>query len=181
MDIYKVKWTGLQSEIFRLLCIRAGTSLNLREISRALKKTPTAVSNALEVLKGDSVIKVEKSKAINLLDIRFNRENPKAVDLKRVENLKIIYESGIVNFLIESFPGCTIILFGSYSKGEDTITSDIDIAVIGIKKREIDLDKFDKLFEKKIILNFYNSFKEIHKHLLNNILNGILLHGGVEL
>ncbi len=53
------------------------------------------------------------------------------IDLKRVENLKMIYESGIVEELSERFLGGVIILFVSYSYGEDIVRSDIDIAVIG--------------------------------------------------
>jgi len=181
MDMYNIKWTRLQAEIFRLLAIKSGAILTLRNTSRLLKKTPTAVSNALAELKDEKVIKVEKSKEMNLLSIQFNRDNPRSVELKRAENLKLIYESGLSDFLRENFPGCTTILFGSYSRGEDTIDSDIDIAVIGIKEKEIDLAQFDKKLERKTIINFYSSFKGIHKHLLENILNGIVLNGGVEI
>ena len=81
----------------------------------------------------------------------------------------------------EGFPGSTIILFGSYSKGDDTTSSDIDIAIIGVKEKENDLAKFNKILERTITINFYSSFKSIHKNLLDNILTGILLSGGVEL
>ena len=100
----------------------------------------------------------------------------------------MIYESKLVKFLEDSFPGTTIILFGSYSRGDDVWTgeseghtSDIDIAIIGTKGKEIDLAKFDKLMERIIVINFYPSFKQIHKHLKDNILNGILLSGSVDI
>ncbi|MBU2523294.1 MAG: nucleotidyltransferase domain-containing protein [Nanoarchaeota archaeon] len=181
MDIYEVKWTQLQASIFRLLCIRTGERLSLRKIARLLKKTPTAISNALDGLKKENSITVEKSKEMNLLSIQLNRDNSCAIELKRVENLRMIYESKIVDFLRNSLPGGTIILFGSYSRGEDTVKSDIDIAVIGRKEKELSLDEFDEIFERKVIINFYQSFRGIHKHLLDNILNGIVLNGGVEL
>lgn len=188
MSMYNIKWTRLQAEIFRFLCIKAGQSLNLRSIARHLKKSPTAVSNALKNLEKEKLIKVKKANTIRLLSIELNRDNEKTIELKRVENLKLIYESGVVKFLEESFPGTTIILFGSYSRGDDTWTneteenrSDIDIAIIGTKGKDIDLTKFDKKLERTIIINFYPSFKEIHRHLRNNILNGIILSGGVDL
>lgn len=181
MDTYKVKWTKMQSEIFKLLCIKAGETLNLRETAKLLKKTPTAVSNALPDLKKEGLIRVEKSRAINLLSIQFNRDNFNAVDMKRTENLRLIYESGLAEFLKENFPGCAVMLFGSYSRGEDTTSSDIDMAIIGTKQKELDTSMFEKMLERKISLNFYSSFKKIHKHLLNNILSGILLSGVVEL
>jgi len=115
------------------------------------------------------------------MDIKFNRDSQKAINLKRTENLNIIYKSGLVDFLEENFPGTTIILFGSYSKGEDTIKSDIDIAVIGTKGKIINTKKFDKILEKDILINFYLSFKNIHKELKDNILNGITLVGGINL
>jgi len=180
MDMYKVKWTRLQSEIIKFLCISVGRAVSLRELSRKLHKTPTAVSNGLIELKKDGIVRVEKSENIKLLSIELERDNPKVIEIKRIENLKLIYESGLSNYLRENFPGSTIILFGSYSKGEDIRESDIDIAVIG-KEKETDLSDFDKRLERKIIINFYDSFKKIHKHLLENILNGIILNGGVEL
>ena len=65
--------------------------------------------------------------------------------------------------------------------GEDTNTSDIDIAVIGRKEKMLHLREYEKILNREININFYNSWKEIHEHLKNNILNGILLHGYVEL
>lgn len=188
MDMYKLKWTRLQGEVFRFVCIRAGQTLNLRGIARLLKVSPTAVSNALTELEKEGLIKVKKSKTINLLSIEFNRDNHKAIQLKRVENIKMIYESGLSDFLYNKFPGCAVILFGSYSRGEDAWfgekderNSDIDIAIIGTKGKEADLAKYDTLLERCISINFYKSWSDIHKHLKDNILNGILLSGGIEL
>lgn len=188
MDMYKVKWTRLQARVFRFLCIKAGQGLNLRGIARPLKVSPTAVSNALIELEKEGLIKVKKSKTMNLMSIEFNRDDKKAVEMKRVENLKMIYESGLFDFLFNEFPGCTIILFGSYSRGEDVWVweseenrSDIDIAIIGAKGKKVDLTRFDKMLERTVFINFYESWKDIHKHLKNNILNGILLSGGIEL
>ncbi len=188
MDMYKVKWTRLQAEIFRFLCINAGKELNLRNIARQLKKSPTAVSNALKDLVNDGIVKLKRAENMNLLSIEFNRDNRRAIELKRVENLKLIYESGLVTFLEDKFGGFNIILFGSYSRGDDVWTnkieeyrSDIDIAIIGCKERQIDLEEFDKKLGRTIIINFYSSFAEIHKHLKENILNGIVLSGSVTL
>lgn len=187
MDMYKIKWTRLQSEILRFLCIKAGQALNLRGIARPLKVSPTAASNALKDLKDAGLVSVESSKTMNLMSIKLNRDNKKAIEFKRAENLRLIYESGLSDFLYNEFPGCEVILFGSYSKGYDVwiatkeYGSDIDIAIIGTKEKKVDLTKFDKLLERTINLNFYDSWKNIHKHLKDSILDGITLSGGVEL
>lgn len=177
MDIFKLNWTGLQYKIFSLLCLKAGEKLSQREIALLLKVSPTAVANSLKGMR--QLIKVERAKTTNF--ITFNRDDLVALGLKRAENLKNIYLSGLSEYLHQELAGSTVILFGSYSLGEDTKTSDIDIAVIGRAEKAISLEKYEKILNQKIILNFYDSWKNIHHQLKNNILNGIVLHGGVEL
>ena len=103
------------------------------------------------------------------------------MQLKRVANLKQIYETGLADFLEKEFAGAAIILFGSYSRGDDIANSDIDIAVIGRKDKLIGLSAYEKLLERTININFYESWKKIHKNLKENICNGIVLAGGIEL
>jgi len=181
MDTYKQKFTILQLDIFRLLCIKAGEKINQRQIAKILNVSPTAIAKSLLKLEHGGLIKINKHPEMNLTLIEFNRDNQKAINLKRAENLKIIYESNLTEFLIDHHPGCTIILFGSYAKGEDTIKSDLDLAVIGSKIKKLDFKNFEKKLEKEIRINYYKTFNEIHKHLKENLCNGIILSGGIEL
>ncbi|MDO8516528.1 MAG: nucleotidyltransferase domain-containing protein [Nanoarchaeota archaeon] len=181
VNIYKIKLTNLQQEILRLLFVKAGESLNQRTIARALKVSPPAVMKALPNLEKESLIKLIQDKESKRWAVELNRENHKVMQLKRADNLKLIYESGLADFLEKEFAGATIILFGSYSRGEDTNKSDIDIAVIGRKDKLIKLELFEALLERKININFYNSFKDIHKNLKENLFNGIILFGGIEI
>ena len=181
VNIYKLKLTNLQQEILRLFFVKAGISLNARGVARALEVSQPAVSKALPLLEEENLITVDKDKESKRLSIKSNRDNPKVIWLKRADNLKHIYESGLVQFFYDNLPAATIILFGSYAFGEDTINSDIDIAVIGANYKDIDLTKFNKTLERVIIINYFKSFKAIDKHLLNNILNGIVIKGSVEI
>ncbi len=179
MDTYKLKWTQLEQETFSLLCTRAGEKLSQRDIAKALHVSPTAVANSLKKLKKNSLVKVEKTKTINFISL--NREEHWVMQLKRAENLKHIYLSGVLPYLEEQLPGGTLILFGSYSRGDDTITSDIDLAVIGRKDKLLHLEPYEKILARQININFYDSWKEIDIHLKNNLLNGIVLTGSVDL
>ena len=179
MDIYKLKFTSLEQEIFSLLCKRAGEKLSQREIAKLLDVSPTAVSKSLRKLLEKNLAQVEKTKNINFVSL--NRDEQKAIELKRVENLKQIYLSGLSDYLLNNLAGSTIILFGSYSNGEDTLNSDIDIAVIERKEKPVQLDKYEKILNRNLHLLFFESWKKINKHLKNNILNGIILHGSVVL
>ena len=181
MDTNKEIFTRLQNQIFSLLCKKAETALNQREIAHLLKVSPTAVAKALPVLAKEKLIILQKEKRMNLSHVRLNRESIRSLRLKRVENLKLIYESGLSDFLHENFPGATITLFGSYAFGDDTKVSDIDLAIIGSKEKDLALDAFEKMFERKINLNHYSSLKSIALNLKNSLMNGIVLEGFLEL
>ncbi len=179
MDTYKLKFTSLEQDIFSLFCLSVGKKLSQREIAKTLKVSPTAVANSLKKLKKENLIKIEKTKTINF--VSFNTDEQKTIELKRVENLKNIYTSSLLDYLIEELPGGIIILFGSYSRGEDTYNSDIDLAVIERKDKMLKLEKYEDILKRKININFYSSWKEINKELKNNILAGIILYGSIEL
>src|SRR3989344_2002139 len=163
VNIYKLKLTNLQQEILRLLFIKAGVSLNQRGIARLLGVSPPAVMKAIPNLEKREFVKVKQDKESKRWSIELNRDNYKIMQFKRVDNLKQIYELGLNDFLEKEFAGAVIILFGSYSLGEDTERSDIDIAVIGRKDKIIELKSYEKFLERKININFYDSLKKIHK------------------
>jgi len=178
VDTYKLKFTILQLEIFRLLCVKTGQQLNQRQIAKHLNVSPTAVAKALPLLEKEQIVKIDRG-LTNA--VQLNRDSQKTVELKRAENLRLLYESGLPEFIEESYPGCTIILFGSYARGDDTTRSDIDIAVIGTKEKDIDLSEYEKRLEKPIRINYYENLKRINTHLKSNLCNGIVLAGGIEL
>ncbi len=178
MDIYKLKFTILQMEIFRLFCIKTGLKLNQRQIAKLLKVSPTAIAKSIPFLEKEQLIKVAKG-ATKLVEL--NRDSKKTLELKRVENFKLLVETGLIEFLEDFFPGTAIVLFGSYGRGDDISKSDIDIAIIGSKGKKISLAEFEKKLEKEIRINFFEDFREINSNLKSSICNGIVLSGGLEL
>ncbi len=179
VNIYELKLTGLQQRIMRLLFVKAGVQLNQRQIAKILRVTAPAVKKALPRL--DDFARLNQDKESKRWSVELDRGNPRAMQLKRADNLKLIYESGLADSFERAFAGATIILFGSYSRGEDIVNSDIDIAVIGRKEKETDLAAYEKALERKISISFFGSFEDIHKSLKENLCNGIVLAGGVSL
>lgn len=181
VNIDKLKLTLLQEEILQVLFKKSGRILNQRQIAKAIGVTPPAVLKALPLLKKLNYIIMDKDKETKRLSIELNKRNHKVMQLKRVDNLKQIYLSGLSDYLEKEFAGATIILFGSYSRGDDLINSDIDIAIIGRKEKEINLLPYEKYLERKININYYDSFEKIHKNLKENLANGFVLAGGFQL
>ena len=181
VKIYKLELTILQQEILKFLALNAGKNFNARNLALNLDVSSPAIKKALPLLEKKEFINLKKDKDSGRFSISLDLNKKKVVDFKRIENLKFIYESGLVYFLIDKFPSSTIILFGSYSFGEDSENSDIDIAIIREKEKRVNLLEFEKKLNKKIFLHFYENFKEINKNLRENIVNGVLLKGGIDL
>lgn len=166
-----MKNTDTKEKVMELLFNFPNKKFHIRELSRILKISAPSVSKAIKQLEKENLIISEKR---FLVEIKANL-NQDFRNLKRVYNLKTIYNSGLFNYLTEKFQIDTIILFGSYSRGEDVEKSDIDIAIIG-KEKKLDLENYEKKLNKKINLEFLDLGK-ITKELKDSIINGIVLNG----
>jgi predicted nucleotidyltransferase len=181
MDIYKEEFTRLEKEILNFLFANSGRKFNQRAIALALKVSPTAIANSIKNLRKTDLLEIKKDSVSETFEIGLNLQNNKVIFMKRIENLKSVYESNLAEFLFDNYSGATIVLFGSYAFGEDTYNSDIDIAIIGNKEKNVNLETFEKILLRKITLQFYGGFDKIHKNLKESILNGIILKGSVKL
>jgi len=68
-------------------------------------------------------------------------------------------------------------------KGEDIETSDIDIYIEFLDKKEINLEKYEFYLKRKIQTFKFKNFQtiiNINKDLANNIANGIVLNGFIK-
>ncbi len=107
--------------------------------------------------------------------------------LKRVYNLEKIYTSNILNDIKRKFPGYkSLILFGSYGKGDDTEKSDIDIAVEVSGNQKLKIEEFERIkkmgYRREVIVNLHIFSREkINNNLFSNIANGIILDGFLEI
>ena len=98
---------------------------------------------------------------------------------KRNYTLAKIYEIGLLDLLANECAPDAVVLYGSASRGEDIESSDIDLLVIA-KEKIINLEKFEKEFNRKIHIMFESSAKSLPKELLNNIINGIVVYGYIR-
>lgn len=153
----------------------------LKEISKKSRLAHTSTKNVLDTLEKEKLIfsKVEKRGKRDFPIYFANYEDHNFRKKKKIFNINKIEDSGILEFLSDNLMPRSIVLFGSCSRGEDIEDSDIDIFVEANSKK-ISLDKFERLINKKIQLHIKSRFSDYPKELKNNIINGIVLRGYLE-
>lgn len=152
---------------------------HLREISRKTNIAVTSVKKYLgELLEEGLIIRIEKGIYPSFKSSRED-DNGKFRFYKKLNMIERIESSGLLNYLEDKTYPESIVLFGSSSRGEDIENSDIDLFIESTEKK-LDLSKFEKKLNREINLFFEKNFKRLNKGLKNNILNGIILRGYLE-
>ncbi len=153
------------------------TQIHLRSLSRKINVSPTWIAQTIKSLEKAELITISKNKETRILTLQANRENQEFLKLKKSYNLYQLHKSDLTNKLIEIYQKPeAIILFGSYSRGEDIEKSDIDLAIITTKNIQINLEKFEKKLNRTIKILKLNKNK-IEKEFLNTLANGTVLYG----
>lgn len=110
----------------------------LREASRILDISTMTVKRALDLLVQDRLLVREEFKTQILY--KANMASPAFKHLKTTYNLSWLEEKGIVAFLKERLPGLSsLVLYGSFAKGENDETSDIDLLAISPSAEKLDM------------------------------------------
>ena len=156
---------------------------SLNELAEETEIAKTSANIVVSELVHEGFLTV--SKLCKLWRIKANSHHQWFITRKIPFNLKIIYESGIIEWVEREIPTAkSIILFGSYRKGDDINTSDVDIAVEISEENELDIWKagIQKLgYRENISVNIHLfSRKKVDINLFANIANGIVLKGFLE-
>ena len=129
---------------------------------------------------------LEIRKIGKLWRIKANRSHSYFTTEKIPYNLNLVYRSGIVEKVRKRFSSClAIVLFGSYRKGDDIPSSDLDIAVEVIGEETIKVLEFLTLsqlgYRKNVKVNLH-IFSRGHTDLnvFASISNGIVIDGFLE-
>ncbi|HLD56757.1 MAG TPA: nucleotidyltransferase domain-containing protein [archaeon] len=110
----------------------------------------------------------------------------KYLNLKMYYNFELVRKSVIVEELETVYNYPVIVLFGSFSKAMDDEQSDIDICIITDIKKDMGLEKFEKVLGRKVSIHHFTKktwglAKDKNAELVNNIANGITLSGQLEI
>ncbi len=155
------------------------SKMRVRQIERELGLPLPSVIRYCKELERERILKGEKISNIHLYSA--DRSSKRYLAEKRLFNLSLIVECGLVDYLIDEYSNPVIVLFGSYSRGEDIESSDVDLYVQTPSKKEIKMEKFEKILGRNIQLFIYSDLRQVKNvHLINNILNGVTLNGFLE-
>jgi predicted nucleotidyltransferase len=153
---------------------------NVREVARILKIAPATASSQLKELAREGLLKEKPER--NLIIYQANLDDDKYKDLKIYYIIRKIKDSGLIEELNKFYMKPSIILFGSASFGLDTEDSDIDLVVLSEKNKEFTkVDKYEKSINRRLQLFVIKNIKELkNDHLINNVLNGIVIQGELK-
>ena len=153
--------------------------LRVRQMEREMKMPLPSVIRYCKELEKEEILKKESISGVSTYSA--DRNSKKFLIAKRLFNIGLIFESGLIDHIVKEYFNPVIVLFGSYSKGEDIEDSDIDLYIETQKKQHFNLQKFEKILNRRIQVFNYRNIKEVaNHHLSNNIINGVTINNFLE-
>ena len=177
------KFTINEQAVSDLMFKYPSRTYSAREIARITKLSHPTVLDALRKCNKLGIVKRELQKnqsgiGGNVL-WKANVNGEKYLLFKKLTNLQSLYFSNLIEKIASETSPNVIVLFGSYSRGEDTEESDVDLFVQS-KEKVLKLKNFEKKLGRKINITFESDIHKMKKEFINNIINGIILYGYLE-
>jgi len=163
--------------------------MSLTELAHNLDISKTTANRIVTMLEKEGFL--AKDVLGKVWRISCNQQHMYNFSRKIAYNLTMIYESSLIqaihDFMQNEFKqnSRTIILFGSYRKGDDTEKSDIDIAIEILGNQSLLIHEFRIFpqfgYRKNVKVNLHIFTRnDIDLNLFSNIANGIVLEGFLE-
>lgn|SRR3989344_3829979 len=157
---------------------------SLNDLAKELEIAKNTANTVVSHLEKEKFLEI-KVLGKRLWRIKANTKHPYFITRKIPFNLKLIYESGVLEWITERIPGArAVILFGSYRKGDDIPESDVDIAVEVLENesiRTMTLTVQNLGYRKQVPIQIHIfSRNKVDLNLFANIANGIVLSGFLE-
>lgn len=174
-----MKREHIKEMIARHFFLHPTEKLRVRQIERdAGVPLPSAVRYAKDLEK-EGILK--KTVIGGSTFYSADRSSKRFIRKKMLFNLSSLFQSGIVDHLMKELSNPTIVCFGSYAKGEDIEGSDIDFYIESASRRKIPLGEYEKRLGRRIQVFQFRGIKDVkNRELANNIVNGIVLNGFLE-
>lgn len=158
--------------------------VSLNDLTRLVGISKTTANRIVTQLAREGFLKIQRLGKVWRIscDQRHQFNSTRKVSY----NLELVYNAQIIRSILSGIPNArSIILFGSYRKGDDTEKSDIDVAVEILNDDEVRIVTpgiIPRLgYRKNIKVNLLIfSRNNVDRNLFANIVNGIVLYGFLE-
>ncbi|MBN1502714.1 nucleotidyltransferase domain-containing protein [Candidatus Woesearchaeota archaeon] len=165
----------VKSCILQLVFARSTDDIDVLHVAHKIKVGEEALFKALKELEKEEVILIHRKEGKVIF--RANLYAPVFLRWKRLYNMNMIYDSGLVDYLIKEYDNPdAIVLIGSMSTGKDKKESDIDIVIVTDKQRDLNLGPYQKHLARSIQL-FHVNLKTARPEIINTLANGFVLYG----
>jgi len=156
---------------------------SIRQLSRILKINHTTIRQHLNKMAKEEILSLKKEGVYSFYKLVLSK---KVLNLRLYYNLEKLRNSNLVEDIEKTYDFPIVVLFGSYASATDSIDSDVDICIISNIEKEFFAEKYERILNRKISLHKFtkSSFdkaKKLNKGLINNICNGIVLSGELEI
>jgi predicted nucleotidyltransferase len=148
----------------------------IRQIGREIGLAQTSVRNQVNNLKKDRMIIDMETKPFN--GLVANRDNDKFRFYKQAYNFSSLFD--LKQEIVSSLHPRAILIFGSYSRGEDIEESDIDIIILSKVKKDLSIKKFEKKLSRNINAMIVSDLNKLDEDIRKNVINGWVIYGAID-
>lgn len=109
-------------------------------------------------------------------------DNPVYISRKKLLAIEQVYKSGLAEHLLSLKDAKSVVLFGSFARGDWHKGSDIDIFIYG-KSRGFEKSRYELKLKRQIELHLFETKADLNRvksGLLKNVLNGYALKGQMQ-
>lgn len=167
--------TSNEREILEFFAERPD-EIHIRGLSEEVEMPYPSARKALKDLEEKGFVEGDKKSKMTF----YSPTDEKFRKAKKLINLEKIEDSGIIEHLDKKLRPEAVVLFGSYLEGRDNEDSDIDLAFIGGREKNLDLEEFEEELGREAQLTQVESLKEENSEFRNTLANGLVLQGYLE-
>jgi len=171
---------SIKEQIMEYFFINPSSKMRVRHIEKNLNLSLPSVINSCKQLKEEGILKT-----LIIGNVTFytsDRTNKNYLLKKIFFNITQLIDSGLIDYLKKELSNPAVVLFGSYSRGEDIESSDIDLYVETVSHKKLNMDRYQEFMQRNIhILSYTNLDKIKNKYLVNNIINGVVLNNKIRI
>ncbi|MFB6216877.1 MAG: nucleotidyltransferase domain-containing protein [Candidatus Aenigmatarchaeota archaeon] len=167
--------TKTELEVLMYFVQKPGAEKHIRGLSGEIDLPYSSTRNALKSLEEQNYLESEERG-----NLKFYTPGEEFRNAKKVLNIRNIMESGLTDYLEEKLRPDAVVLFGSYLEGRDTESSDIDIAVVNGREKDVELEKFEEELGRDIQIIHVPEIGEESAEFINTLANGYTLSGFLE-